>query len=241
MFGNGANEESNPKWTNKNWLKSRFHFSFAEYSGKPNFGCLRVMNDDLVQPNRGFGMHPHRDMEIVTYIVEGALTHEDSTGNVERLGRGSVQFMSAGSGIRHSERNENKDGVCRFIQMWITPRKLGLKPVYGGYSGKDDDRKNKWGHLVSDNNSKEKTPVKIEQDCNLLVSELEAGKSITFPLAADRQGYFLCLEGDVTVSGTNGEQRLDRHDAAEIKGKNDLTVKAGSKGAHVLLVEMQKK
>jgi len=94
-FGNSANEPSNPTWTNQNWLKSRFHFSFAEYSNAHNmgFGILRVMNDDLVQPSRGFGTHPHRDMEICTYIVEGKLTHKDSMGTQESLGRGGVQFM----------------------------------------------------------------------------------------------------------------------------------------------------
>lgn len=94
-FGNPGNEKNNSNWTNPNWLKSRFHFSFAEYSNPHNmgFGILRVMNDDLVQPNRGFGTHPHRDMEICTYIVEGKLTHKDSMGSQESLGRGGVQFM----------------------------------------------------------------------------------------------------------------------------------------------------
>jgi redox-sensitive bicupin YhaK (pirin superfamily) len=94
-FGNPGNENNNPEWTNSNWLKSRFHFSFAEYSNPRNtgFGVLRVMNDDLVQPNRGFGAHPHRDVEICTYVVEGELTHQDSIGTKETLGRGAIQFM----------------------------------------------------------------------------------------------------------------------------------------------------
>jgi len=95
-FGNPGNPMNDAKWTNSNWLKSRFHFSFAEYSSRHNqdFGVLRVMNDDLVQPNRGFGTHPHSDMEIITYIVEGELTHKDSMGTEETLGRGSIQFMT---------------------------------------------------------------------------------------------------------------------------------------------------
>ena len=114
MFGNSANE-TNAGWSNKNWLKSRFHFSFAEYRNPKNsqFGCLRVMNDDLVQAHRGFGTHGHRDMEIVTYVVEGQLTH-DGIGGEETLGRGSVQFMTAGTGIRHSEHNLNKTKPLRF-------------------------------------------------------------------------------------------------------------------------------
>jgi len=97
-FGNRENERGNGKWTNANWLKSRFHFSFAEYSNPRNlnFGVLRVMNDDLVQPDRGFGEHPHRDVEICTYVVEGKLTHKDSMGTAETLGRGAIQFMTAG-------------------------------------------------------------------------------------------------------------------------------------------------
>ena len=122
MFGNGANPGFDPAWTNVNWLKSRFHFSFAEYHNYENldFGVLRVMNDDLVQPKRGFGTHPHQNAEIVTYVVNGELTHEDSMGTSESLGRGSIQFMSAGSGIEHSETNAG-DKPLRFIQTWIKP------------------------------------------------------------------------------------------------------------------------
>lgn len=108
---------------NKNWLKSRFHFNFAEYhSGPSQFGHLRVMNDDLVQPRRGFGMHPHRDMEIMTFIIHGKLTHKDSMGTEETLGRGGVQFMTAGRGIRHSEHNLH-DEPLRFVQCWVMPRR----------------------------------------------------------------------------------------------------------------------
>ena len=101
-FGNKKNEVTNPNWTNTNWLKSRFHFSFAEYNNPRNqqFGVLRVMNDDLVQPDRGFGEHPHRDVEICTYVIEGSLTHKDSMGTSESLTRGSIQFMTAGTGVQ---------------------------------------------------------------------------------------------------------------------------------------------
>ena len=133
-FGNARNpnEGDEPSWTNPNWLKSRFHFSFAEYMnyGNTNFGPLRVMNDDLVQPHRGFGMHGHRDAEILTYVVDGSLTHRDNIGTHETLGRGSLQFMTAGTGIRHSETNQG-DNPLRFIQTWIVPRVDGLKPKYG--------------------------------------------------------------------------------------------------------------
>ena len=119
-FGNGQNPSNDPAWTNNNWLKSRFHFSFAEYHNPKNssYGVLRVMNDDLVQPKRGFGTHPHRNMEIITYIVHGKLTHKDSMGSAECLGRGSIQFMTAGKGVSHSEYNDTEKPL-RFIQTCV--------------------------------------------------------------------------------------------------------------------------
>ena len=145
-FGNNDNPTSNKYWTNKNWLKSRFHFSFAEYNNhlNQNFGVLRVMNDDLVQPSRGFGSHPHRNAEICTYVVEGELTHKDSMGTKETITRGAIQFMTAGSGIVHSEHNLHEEKPLRFIQMWITPKRDNLKPNYGSFSGDLTHRLNKW-------------------------------------------------------------------------------------------------
>eukprot|EP01125_Pyxidicula_operculata_P011173 TRINITY_DN3649_c0_g1_i2.p1 TRINITY_DN3649_c0_g1~~TRINITY_DN3649_c0_g1_i2.p1 ORF type:complete len:231 (-),score=35.89 TRINITY_DN3649_c0_g1_i2:63-686(-) len=177
-FGNPANPSNNPDWTNNNWLKSRFHFSFAEYSNdaNSNFGVLRVMNDDLVQPSRGFGTHPHRNMEIVTYIVEGELTHKDSMGTDETLSRGSVQFMTAGTGVSHSEHNLNPKDPLRFIQMWIQPRKSGIEPNYGSLNVKAEDkhkRHNKWYHIVTDVLNQADVPIKINQDANIYVTELD--------------------------------------------------------------------
>eukprot|EP00981_Chlorochromonas_danica_P012624 scaffold5232_cov179-Ochromonas_danica.AAC.1 len=105
------------------------------------------MNDDLVQPNRGFGCHPHRDMEICTYVVQGDLTHQDSMGSKETLSRGSVQYMSAGRGVQHSEHNLHPTNPLRFIQIWIQPRQKGLTSRYGGYPGREQERLNRWAHL----------------------------------------------------------------------------------------------
>jgi len=182
-FGNPGNEKS-AKWTNGNWLKSRFHFSFAEYNTRKNanFGVLRVMNDDLVQPARGFGTHPHRDMEICTYIVRGSLTHQDNMGTKETLGKGSIQFMTAGTGVRHSEHNLDKDNDLRFIQMWLNPNRGGLAPNYGSAvgAGREALRLNKWDHMVSSVGAGDDTPVAINQDANIHVSEIEEGKSVEF-------------------------------------------------------------
>lgn len=242
MFGNGPNP---PKgrgdgWSNDNWLKSRFHFSFAEYSNGPsNFGVLRVMNDDLVQPERGFGMHPHRDMEIVTYIVDGFLTHKDSMGTEETIGRGSIQFMSAGTGIRHSEHNLQRSKPLRFVQMWITPRKRGLRPNYGSMVGNDvakEARKDQWAQVVSDSDGKVPAPVQINQDCNMFVTELSPDLAAPpFSIQEGRQVYMLCLEGTVAMGAG---QELRRHDAAKLQGQLTVDLVAGAEGAFVLVVEM---
>lgn len=239
-FGNAKNpsDTKSQGWTNENWLKSRFHFNFAEYSEGPGaFGVLRVMNDDLVQGERGFGEHPHRDMEIMTFIVDGFLTHKDSHGNEETLGRGGVQFMTAGTGIYHSEHNLAKEPL-RFIQCWVVPRSRGLKPNYGSAVGNPDAaaaRRDQWAHLVSDELGSMPTPVKINQDCNVFVTELSpnvASKALS--IGKDRQAYLLCIEGSGKIAG----QDMQRHDSAEIKGPFEVELLSGTTGAYVLVFEM---
>ncbi|CAB9508817.1 Quercetin 2,3-dioxygenase [Seminavis robusta] len=243
-FGNESNDEFNPEWTNENWLKSKFHFNFAEYRNpaNPSFGVLKVMNDDLVQPHRGFGSHPHRDMEIITYIVQGELTHEDSIGTKESLGRGSIQFMTAGNGVVHSEFNHG-DKPLRFIQTWINPRAYDLKPNYGSCSGSAEGRKNQLQHLVSDvDNKGVETPVKISQDVDCFASEMDLGQKVMHELPKGRQAYLVCLEGKVNVNGND----LNRHDACEITGGGPIEIEAtdveeteNGKVAHVLMFAMK--
>jgi quercetin 2,3-dioxygenase len=243
-FGNGANTPSDPKWTNDNWLKSRFHFSFAEYSDYKNsdFGVLRVMNDDLVQPHRGFGTHPHRDMEIITYIVHGSLSHQDSMGTCESLGRGSIQFMTAGTGIQHSEFNHG-DNPLRFIQTWIVPRDRGLKPNYGSYQANHELKKNQLQHLVGNvNDDTTSPPVKINQDINAFAAELEAGQKVVYELPKNQQAYMLCIEGSVTVNG----KALQKYDACEITNGGTIDITAteteqteNGDVAHILLFSMK--
>jgi redox-sensitive bicupin YhaK (pirin superfamily) len=241
-FGNSPNELTNPNWTNKNWLISRFHFSFAEYSNPRNvgFGVLRVMNDDLVQPNRGFGTHPHKDVEICTYIVDGGLTHKDSMGTSETLSRGAIQFMTAGTGVNHSEHNLDPTNPLRFIQIWINTRQKSLKPNYGSFVGEVDARQNKWAHLVADVASNEKVPIKINQDANIFVTEVSHGNTVNFEIKQGRQAYLLCIDGSVNLSTESGNAELLKHDAAELVGpltfRNSPT---GSSPAHLLIVEME--
>jgi len=197
-----------------------------------------VMNDDLVQPERGFGKHPHRNAEICTYVVHGQLTHQDSMGTKESLGRGSIQFMTAGSGVTHSEHNLHKEPL-RFIQMWFTPERSELKPNYGSMCGSKIERKDKWGHMVSHVESKAKTPVKVHCDMNMFASELSEKKELVLNLGDDRQAYFLCIEGTPTLEseGTKKKQAFNKHDAAELYGGDKFTVTGPG---HVIIVEMKK-
>jgi len=243
-FGNPVNEALKT-WSNGNWLKSRFHFNFAEWtSGGGSFGCLRVVNDDLVQPSRGFGRHGHADMEIVTYILDGDLTHKDSMGTSETLSRGSIQFMTAGRGVEHEEHNLNNDMPLRFIQTWITPRRRGLTPNYGSFSAKNtdigDQRKNKWCHMVGDQGSSSSAKIQINQDCNLFVAEIDAAQTVVFTLNEGRQGYLICVEGSAMVDGN----LLARHEACELTSEAGSTVAvqgvAGDERTHCMLFEMSK-
>merc|ERR1712070_249726 len=197
-------------------------------------------NDDLVQPDRGFGEHPHRDMEIITYIVEGGLAHKDSMGSKETLGRGSVQFMTAGTGVQHSEYNANKDKPVRFIQTWITPRARSLRPNYGSMVGDESAaaaRRNEWAHLVSDVESQEVcAPVQINQDCNMYVTELDPSTPApAVVLGEGRQAYMLVVEGDIALHSGLAEKpsltSLCRHEAAEVYGPVTVELASGSEGA----------
>jgi len=205
------------------------------------------MNDDLVQPQRGFGVHSHRDAEIVTYVVEGELTHKDSMGTAETLGAGSVQFMSAGSGVSHSEHNLHPERPLRFIQMWFDPRRRGVTPNYGSLDGQSIDCTNKWFPLVSDveGGGESGARIKLHQDLNLYVAKIDEGVSLDFHVKAGRMAYLLCMDGVTTVQGAHTSKgdgksedswRLERHEAAHVTGENALQL---SGKAHCLMVEMK--
>ena len=217
------------------WLQSRFHFSFAEYCNPKNmnFGVLRVMNDDIVQPQNGFGAHPHKDMEIFSYVLAGELSHSDSMGNEDTLLRGDMQYMSAGTGVVHSEMNGSRNEAARFIQTWILPRQKRLSPNYGSRRFTRADRLNRWLHLLGDADvSDSGAAVGIHQDANAYVSELEDGQSLRYELQAGRQAYLKVLEGDIAL----GDLALGHGDAAEIRDAPiELTARSA---AHIMLIEM---
>lgn len=219
--------------SNLGWLNSTFHFSFAEYFNidNMNFGALRVINDDLIEAHTGFDRHPHRDMEIVSYVVNGELTHADSMGNQGTIHRGEVQYMSAGTGVYHSEHNLG-DERLRLLQIWVMPDKKNYEPAYGDYRFKWDDRVNKWLNIVS---SKEGNAViKINQDANFYVTELEEGKELDFTIENGRQGYLVQIEGESDINWIN----LGAKDALEIY-EEDIKIKAKTK-SHVLIIELNK-
>ena len=219
--------------SNLGWLESRFHFSFAEYRNPKNinFGVLRVLNDDIIHPVSGFDMHPHSNMEIISYIVDGEITHKDSMGNSETLKRGEVQYLSAGDGIYHSEHNLHQSDDLRLLQIWIIPPKAGLPRLYGSHKYKLEQRDNKLLNIVSSQNGN--SNIKIYQDINIFVSEFD--KTFEYKMQKDRQVYFVQIEGTSEVNGTI----LEYGDAMEIVDEQILTINPQTK-SHILFIEMAK-
>jgi redox-sensitive bicupin YhaK (pirin superfamily) len=217
------------------WLNSRFHFSFAQYHDPKNvqFGALRVLNDDIIAPQSGFDMHPHRDMEIVTYIIEGELTHQDSMGHRETLGRGEVQYMSAGTGVYHLEHNMHPSWPLRLLQMWILPPTKGLEPSYGSHRYTQEERSNTLLNIVSPQNGD--APIKLYQDVNFYVSELDEGQSVEYDFWKDRQIYFVQIEGSSDINGTITHYG----DALKIMNEELLLIKA-LEASHFLFITMLK-
>lgn len=215
------------------WLHSNFHFSFADYFNPDNiqFGALRVLNDDRIEAQTGFDAHPHRDMEIISYIVDGQLTHVDSMRNKRTLGRGSFQYMSAGTGLFHSEHNLGEIPM-RLLQIWILPDRKGYQPQYGDLELEWDIRSNKWYHAVSGQSGD--ATIKINQDANISVTEVEKGKDISFPVGPGRQAYLVQIEGSSRIK----DLVLHAGDALTSVEEN-LEINA-EETSHLLVIEMAK-
>ncbi len=215
------------------WLQSRFHFSFAEYRNldNMNFGVLRVLNDDIVHGKEGFGVHPHKNMEIITYVVDGELSHQDSMGNKEALSAGNVQYLSAGTGITHSEMNDS-DKKSRFLQIWIVPPQNDTKPIYGSLKYEKNQSVNKLLNIVSSQSGE--AQIKIHQDVNIFVSRLDANQSISVDIKENRQIYFVQIEGTSTIN----KVELNHADAMEITKESKIDINAIS-DSHFLFIEMK--
>ncbi len=216
----------------RGWLHSLFHFSFAEYynPGNMGFGALRVVNDDIVEPGNGFDTHPHENMEIISYVVSGKLTHKDSMGNQRELSRGQVQYMSAGTGVFHSEYNLTNTAL-RFLQIWVLPDKDGYKPNYGDFLFEWEERENKWLNIVS--GTKGDAPVKIHQDMKISVLSLDAGQELKYSMESGRQAYLIQIEGESRIN----ENDMGERDGAEITNESEITLKALN-DSHFILLDM---
>ena len=215
------------------WLRSFHSFSFADYHDPAHmgFGALRVINEDRVNPGMGFGTHGHRDMEIISYVLEGAVEHKDSMGNGSVIRPGDVQRMSAGTGVRHSEFNPSKTEGVHFLQIWIEPGVAGIAP---SYEEKHFDAASKRGklRLVASADAREGS-VKIHQDASLYAALVDGVEKIAHTLAKWRRAYVHVARGSVSVNG----QALDAGDALKVSGTGEVTLDRGSK-AEVLLFDL---
>ena len=202
---------------NHGWLDTWHTFSFASYYDPKHmgFGPLRVINEDTVSPGRGFGSHGHADMEILTYVLDGALAHKDSMGNVETLYKNDLQSISAGSGIVHSEFNGSDKEPVHFLQIWLEPAASGLKPSYEQLNLKDEDKRGKLALVASPEGG---DALKIHQDAKVLIGQVEAGQELTHDLAPGRQAWVHMIRGAATVNG----QSLETGDAAAVTEETGL-------------------
>jgi redox-sensitive bicupin YhaK (pirin superfamily) len=217
---------------NHGWLDAKHHFSFAGYydPAKMGWGAIRVWNDDTIAPGTGFPPHPHSDMEIITYVREGAITHQDSLGNAGRTEAGDVQVMSAGSGVRHSEYNREAE-TTRIFQIWIEPDSRGEAPSWGAKPFPKGDRS---GHFVTlaSGFADDADALPIRTNARVLGATLKAGETAEYPIGAGRHGYLVSAKGTVEVNGV----KLDARDGAAIADEAVLRVTA-TDDAEIVLVD----
>jgi len=221
-------------YANHGWLNSHHSFSFANYQNpeRMHFGVLRVLNDDVVSEAKGFGTHPHRNMEIISIPLEGDLQHMDSMGNTTIIKQGDVQVMSAGTGIQHSEYNKNKDRPVKFLQIWIIPNKKDVVPRYDQISLRDIEKKNTFYQILSPN--PEDQGVWIHQDAWFHLGDFENGNKATYALKKKGNGvYVFVLEGAVEIN----DQRLTNRDGYGIWDVAQIDFKSMSK-SKLLLMEV---
>jgi redox-sensitive bicupin YhaK (pirin superfamily) len=215
------------------WLNSYHSFSFADYydPDQMGWGPLRVINEDRVKPNMGFGTHSHRDMEIISYVLDGRLQHKDNMGNGEVIRPGDVQRMSAGTGVQHSEFNPSTSLPVHFLQIWLMPAQSGIKPSYEQKYFSAEDKHNRL-RLIASRDGRDGS-VTVHQDADIYASLLSSGTQLTHALAPGRLGYLHLVKGAVSVNGT----ALDTGDAAKIYGERQLVISA-SEDSELLLFDL---
>lgn len=214
------------------WLDTYHSFSFADYYDPKWMGyrSLRVINDDLVMPRMGFGKHPHRDMEIITYILSGQLSHQDSMGNGRTITAGEFQYMAAGSGVQHSEQNPSGTEAVHLLQVWIMPDEKGVKPRYAEKSMKDAATGAL--HLITSKSGRDGS-ISIHQDADLYLGKLDAHQTASHTLAPGRHAWLHVAEGEVQFNG----QTLSGGDAVAVSDESALELR-GTKPSQVLLFDL---
>lgn len=219
---------------NHGWLSSHHTFSFANYYNpeRMGFGTLRVINDDIVAPSRGFGTHPHENMEIISVPLSGCLRHKDTMGNEHVIKADEVQAMSAGTGLQHSEYNHSQNEAVNFLQIWVYPKRKNIKPNYSQKEFLEENRMNKIQLVVSPD-GRDNT-VEINQDAFFSRTQIGVGNELTYSKYLKDNGvYFLILEGDIEVNGKS----LSTKDGLGVMDADDLKLVAKSK-AEVLIMEV---
>ena len=215
------------------WLDSWHSFSFADYRDDKHvhWGPLRVINEDRVQPGEGFGTHSHRDMEIISYVLDGSLGHKDSMGNAENIVPGEVQRLSAGTGITHSEFNYSADGTTHFLQIWINPKVTGVKPGYAQKTFSEADKRGRLRLVVSEDGAE--GSVSIHQDAKMYAGLFDGDENARLDLAPGRLGYVHLVKGRAVVNG----QSLEAGDALRYKDEALVRIEQGQ-GAEVLVFDL---
>ncbi len=218
---------------NHGWLDSHHTFSFADYYDphEMGYGALRVINEDRVAPGKGFGTHPHRDMEIISYVLEGALAHKDSMGTGSVIRPGDVQRMSAGTGVLHSEFNPSPQDQVHFLQIWIEPNEQGIAPSYEQKNFSTDQKQGRM-RLIASPDAAEGS-VKIHQDARVYAAVLDDGDAASHALAPGRKAYVHVARGVVQLNGS----ALSAGDGAKVSDEDELRL-SGGKGAEVLLFDL---
>jgi redox-sensitive bicupin YhaK (pirin superfamily) len=219
---------------NHGWLNSHHTFSFANYHNpeRMGFGTLRVVNDDVVDPGRGFGAHPHQNMEIISVPLRGALKHKDTMGNEHVIKKGEVQGMSAGTGLQHSEYNNSVEEDVNFLQIWVLPKKVNIKPNYSQKEFNKSERANKLQLVVSPDGRG--NSVEINQDAYFSLVKLEKGHQISYSKYEEKNGvYFFVLDGSIRIN----DEVLEKKDGLGLEGFSTFEMTSDSEG-EVLIMEV---
>jgi len=224
-------------FADRGWLQSHFTFSFADYYDPAHMGfrALRVINEDRIAPGKGFGPHAHRDMEILTYVVEGKLRHRDSMGEQQTLGPNEIQVMSAGSGVVHSEFNASETDPVHLFQIWILPAAEDLQPSYQQIAFAPEDKRRRLSLLAAPETNRDAAMTVIHQDARVYVAELALHEELSLPLDSRRHAWVQIVKGNVSLNG----QRLDEGDGAAVSDERELSIigmKTG--GGEVLLFDL---